>query len=105
MPSEPGLWQAVADRLNPAKARPRLRAGVEEVSHVSARGGAYVMLASHDRLASYVRLAPEEVDLARLMDGTRTVAQLVGEFARATGRLAPDQVTRVVADLAGARML
>ena len=104
-PAEPGLWQAVVDRLNPAKARPKLRAGVEEVAHTSDRGGTYVMLASPERLAAYVRLAPEEVELAHLMDGHRTVAQLVGEFARATGRLAPDQVTRVVADLAGARML
>lgn len=104
-PADPSLWQAVVDRLNPAKARPTLRVGVEEVAHTSDRGGTYVMLASPERLAAYVRLAPEEVELAHLMDGRRTVAQLVGEFARATGRLAPDQVTRVVADLAGARML
>ena len=39
------------------------------------------------------------------MDGSRTVARLVAEFARICGRLAPDQVTRVVADLAGNRML
>ena len=35
------------------------------------------MLASPERLAAYVRLAPEEVELAHLMDGHRTVA-LVG---------------------------
>src|SRR5262249_3407381 len=34
-----------------------------------------------------------------------TVARLVAEFAKLSGRLAPDQVTRVVADLAGNRML
>ena len=39
------------------------------------------------------------------MDGTRTLARLVAEFARISGRLAPDQVRRVVADLAGNRML
>ena len=39
------------------------------------------------------------------MDGTRTVARLVAEFARITGKLAPDRVTRVVADLAANRML
>src|SRR5262249_31787655 len=49
--------------------------------------------------------APEELALAKLMDGTRTVARLVAEFAKLSGRLAPDQVTRVVADLAGNRML
>ena len=55
--------------------------------------------------ACYLRLTPEEWQLATLMDGTRTVARLVAEFARIGGRLAPDQVTRVVADLAANRML
>ena len=68
----------------------------------------YAMLHSPDEdgaRACYLRLAPEEVQLAELMDGTRTVARLVAEFARISGRLAPDQVTRVVADLAANRML
>jgi putative peptide zinc metalloprotease protein len=105
-PADPGLWSAVAERLNPVRARPRLRPDVE-VSHlVSARAVPYVMLRSPDvRSACYLRLAPEELELAELMDGTRTVARLVAEFARISGRLAPDQVTRVVADLAGNRML
>jgi putative peptide zinc metalloprotease protein len=104
-PSDRGLWTAVVERLNPARARPRLRPGIEEASLVSARGGAYVMLRSPDAAASYLRLSPEELALARLMDGERTLARLVAEFARISGRLAPDQVRRVVADLAGNRML
>ncbi len=39
------------------------------------------------------------------MDGSKTLGRLVAEFARISGRLAPDQVRRVVADLAGNRML
>jgi putative peptide zinc metalloprotease protein len=105
-PGDPGLWSAVAERLNPVRARPRLRAGIEEADLVSARGVPYVMLRSPDAArACYLRLTPDELALARLMDGTRTVARLVAEFARISGRLAPDQVTRVVADLAGNRML
>jgi cAMP-binding proteins - catabolite gene activator and regulatory subunit of cAMP-dependent protein kinases len=105
-PADPGLWSAVADRINPAKARPVLRAGVEMVELVSARGVPYVMLRSPDhRTPCYLRLTPEEARLAHLMDGTRTVARLVAEFTHITGRLAPDQVRRVVADLAGNRML
>jgi putative peptide zinc metalloprotease protein len=73
---------------------------------VSARGATYIMLRSPDsRTPCYVRLTPEEWKLAELMDGDLSVARLVGEFARITGRLAPEQVTRVVADLAGNRML
>src|SRR5262245_2960739 len=105
-PADPGLWQAVAERVNPAKARPVLRAGIEEASLVSVRGVAYTMLRSPDRRqACYLRLAPDEVALAHLMDGSRTLARLVAEYARISGRLAPDQVRRVMADLAGNRML
>src|SRR3989440_7874025 len=104
-PADPGLWAAVAERLNPARAKPRLRTGIEESHLVSVRGVRYVMLRSPDSTPCYLRLSPEELALARLMDGTRTVARLVAEFARITGKLAPDQVTRVVADLAANRML
>jgi putative peptide zinc metalloprotease protein len=105
-PADPGLWSAVAERVNPAKARPVLRVGIEVVELVSARGVGYAMLRSPDGgRACYLRLAPEEVLLTGLMDGSRTLARLVAEFARISGRLAPDQVRRVVADLAGNRML
>ncbi|MBX6354806.1 MAG: cyclic nucleotide-binding protein, partial [Micromonosporaceae bacterium] len=117
-PADPGLWAAVVERLNPARARPKLRAGIEQAHLVSVRGVPYVMLRSPDddsaglhgrpgkaSRSCYLRLTPEEVKLAGLMDGTRTVARLVAEFARISGRLAPDQVTRVVADLAANRML
>jgi putative peptide zinc metalloprotease protein len=113
-PADPGLWAAVVERLNPARATPRLRAGIEQADLVSVRGVPYVMLRSPDggdgRRASrggshYLRLTPEEARLAALMDGTLTVARLVAEFARISGRLAPDQVRRVVADLAANRML
>ncbi|GAA0540762.1 hypothetical protein GCM10010172_22550 [Paractinoplanes ferrugineus] len=106
-PADPGLWGAVVDRLNPVRARPVLRAGIEAVQLTSARGEAYIMLRSPDGAtrAGYLRLTPEEWQLAVLMDGENTVARLVAEFARIAGRLAPDQVRRVVADLAGNRML
>ncbi|GGM75979.1 cyclic nucleotide-binding protein [Dactylosporangium sucinum] len=105
-PADVGLWHAVADRLNPARARPALREGIEAVSLTSARGVEYVMVRSPDAGEScYLRLTPQEWRLAGLMDGSRTVARLVAEFARISGRLAPEQVTRIVADLAGNRML
>ncbi|MCU7724512.1 cyclic nucleotide-binding protein [Actinoplanes sp. KI2] len=106
-PADPGLWGAVVDRLDPASARPVLRAGIEAVQLTAARGDTYIMLRSPDggTRAGYLRLTPEEWQLALLMDGRSTVTMLVAEFARIAGRLAPDQVRRVVADLAGNRML
>jgi putative peptide zinc metalloprotease protein len=106
-PTDPGLWGAVADRLNPARARPVLRAGIEAMQMTAVRGGDYIMLRSpgDGTRAGYLRLTPEEWQLALLMDGSSTVTLLVAEFARIAGRLAPDEVRRVVADLAGHRML
>jgi putative peptide zinc metalloprotease protein len=105
-PHDADVWRAVSDRLNPAKATPRLRDGVEVVQLQSARGAAYVMLRSPDEDdPCYLRLTPEEWALVECMDGQRSVARLVADFARITGRLAPEQVTRVVADLAGNRLL
>src|SRR5262245_32951778 len=90
-PADPGLWAAVVERLNPARARPQLRTGIEEAQLASVRGVPYVMLRSPDdgERTCYLRLTPEETQLAHLMDGTRTVARLVAEFARISGRLAP----------------
>ncbi|GIF36453.1 cyclic nucleotide-binding protein [Actinoplanes xinjiangensis] len=106
-PADTGLWHTVADRLNPASARPVLRSGIEVRHRTAVRGGRYVMLRSPDDggRSSYLRLTPEEYQLALMMDGDSTVARLVAEFARIAGRLAPDQVRRVVADLAANRML
>src|SRR4029078_2022837 len=73
-PADPGLWGAVVDRLNPARARPVLRAGIEAVELPSVRGSAYVMLRSPDDggRACYLRLTPDEWQLALMMDGTHT---------------------------------
>jgi hypothetical protein len=104
-PAEPGLYDAVIERLNPARARPRLLSGIDEAPLLSVRGAPYVMLRSPGESPAYLRLDPAEVELAHLMDGSQTVASLVGAFARLTGKLAPTQVLRVVADLAANRML
>src|SRR3712207_7443354 len=49
---------------------------LEQAHLVTARGVEYVMLRSPDGAqACYLRLAPEEWQLAQLMDGTRTVAR------------------------------
>src|SRR4029453_10269790 len=90
-PADHGLWGAVVDRLNPARARPVLRAGIETAELVSVRGSAYVMLRSPDdgSKACYLRLTPEEWQLALMMDGAYTVARLVAEFARIARRLPP----------------
>ena len=73
-PADPGLWDAVVERLNPARARPALRVGIETVELTSVRGSTYVMLRSPDDggRAGYLRLTPQEWQLALMMDGTRS---------------------------------
>ena len=39
-PDDPVLWDDISTRLNVAKARPRLRAGVESVTQTTVRGQA-----------------------------------------------------------------
>ncbi|MFI5842800.1 cyclic nucleotide-binding protein [Catenuloplanes sp. NPDC051500] len=106
-PSDTDVWSAVVDRINPARAKPELRPGIETAELTSVRGVPYLMLRSPDEggAVRYLRLSPEEWQLAQLMDGSRTVARLVAEFAHISGRLAPDQVRRIVADLAANHML
>lgn len=105
-PGQAGFGGVVADRLDPSRARPALRSGIEAAELTGVRGTPYVMLRSPDEAGTgYLRLTPEEWQLALLMDGTQTVSRLVAEFARLAGRLAPDQVRRVVADLAANGML
>ncbi|WP_189171169.1 cyclic nucleotide-binding protein [Pilimelia anulata] len=98
---------AADDLLHPHRARPVLRAGVERVAHTSVRGEPYVMLRSPDPTARahYLRLTAAEAELTLLMDGSRSVNQLIAEYTRTTGRLASEQVVRVIADLAANRML
>ena len=48
-PTDPGLWGAVVDRLNPARARPVLRAGIEAMQMTAASAApTYIMLRSPD---------------------------------------------------------
>ncbi len=80
-PNDADVWELVVQRLNPAKARPVLRDGVEE-AHLTLASRSAVRDApiSRDREACYLRVTPDEVELAHRMDGTRTVAALVGEL-------------------------
>ena len=47
-PVDPGLWTAVVERLDPARATPALRPGIERADRTSVRGVPYTMLRSPD---------------------------------------------------------
>ncbi len=91
-PADPGLWGAVVDRLNPARARPVLRAGIEAVELTSVRGSAYVMLRSPDdgSRACYLRLTPEETVTAGALQ-----LGLWGDIGEADERRYGDTLIRI----------
>ena len=89
-----------------AWAGPRLSDGIVAASLISARGMDYMMLRSPAGYPiTYLRLTADEAQLARRMDGRRTMDVLVADFLTLTGRYAPEQVARVVEDLRRHHML
>jgi CRP-like cAMP-binding protein/Zn-dependent protease len=88
------LWEGLAGRVDPAELRPRLAPDVE-IKRFSLRwGNDYAMIANPRDLLHY-RLEPGEIELLPLMDGTRTVKEIVVERLRQSG----DVELPAVADL------
>ena len=71
-----GVWAALTESLDPATWRPRLAAGVEIVDFPSRRGRGHAIISSPDGL-SHFRLEPWEARLARTMDGSRSVRDII----------------------------
>ena len=80
------VWRALARRVDPAASRPRLAPDVEIKGFTLRWGGRYAMIANPRDQVLY-RLEPEDVELVRLMDGTRTVGEIVAERFRDAGDL------------------
>jgi len=93
-----GLWVDLAAKVDPAQFRPKLAPDVE-VKQFSLRwGNDYTVVANPRDLVHY-RLGPGEVDLLRLMDGTRTVREIVVERFRESGDLELSGVADLVRQL------
>jgi putative peptide zinc metalloprotease protein len=98
-PSPPeGVWAALADRLNPAFERPKLREGIESRLLTNSRGEEYY-ICKNPQTGTYVRLAPDQYYLLALMDGTRQVKDLVLAYFLQYKSFAFQRVAHVVAEL------
>ena len=84
--------------------RPVRSPRVTTVPFVTRRGEPYYILANRDQ-AKYLRLAPDEYHLWILMDGTRTVKDLIYEYFTAFKTFAFDQVAQFVVQLRRSYML
>ena len=95
---EGGLWDDLAEKVDPAEFRPKLAPDVE-VKQFSLRwGNDYAVVANPRDLVHY-RLEPGEVELLSLMDGSRTVREIVVERFRDSGDLELSGVADLVRQL------
>ena len=98
-----GIWDALRERLNPALYRPVRSPEVAAVPLATRHGQPFYILANR-RYSRYLRLAPEDYHLWSLMDGTRSVKDLVFEYFTTFGALAFDRVAQLVLHLRLDRM-
>jgi putative peptide zinc metalloprotease protein len=98
------LWDALREHLNPALYRPVRAEGITAVRLTNRQAQAYYILANR-RNSRYLKLSVEDHHLWELMDGTRTVKDLIFEYFTAFGALAFDRVAQLVLHLKLYRML
>jgi CRP-like cAMP-binding protein/Zn-dependent protease len=90
-----GLWERLRVRVDPAEYRPQLRDDIEVKVFRLKWGNDYAMIANPTDLVHYeIRVA--DVDALKLMDGTRTVKEIVVERFRESGGLELDEVVDLV---------
>jgi putative peptide zinc metalloprotease protein len=91
-------WDAIDKRLNLATFRPTLRDDIEVVDFERRNGERYTMIKS-PAAPSYMRLSEEERVLFNLMNGERTVKQIVVEHFRSVGSFSLSQVGDLVDEM------
>ena len=84
--------------MDSAEYRPHLRDDIEVKTFKLRWGNDYAMIANPTDLVHY-QLRPEDVELLALMDGTRTVKEIVVESFQESGDLALDGVVDLVRQL------
>lgn len=93
-----GIWEVLAKRVDPAEYRPQLRPDVEVKTFNLRWGNDYAMIANPTELLHY-QLEIGDVPLLPLMDGTRTVGQIVVERFQESGDMELDGVADLVREL------
>ncbi len=105
MPASPGgIWDALREHLNPALYRPVRSDRVDSVPLTTRHGQPYYILANRG-YSRYLRLAPDDYHLWTLMDGSRSIKDLIFEYFTQFGSLAFDRVAQLVLRLRLDRML
>ncbi len=98
-----GVWETLRERLDYAKFTPLPNPDIERADLTRRDGRPYTVIKNPhgDRGAgTYLRLEPEDVALFELMDGTRTVQDILIAHLERDGVFAVDRLARLTAAMA-----
>ncbi len=93
-----GLWGHLSDLVDPAQYRPKMAEDVELKEFKLRWGNDYAMIANPRDLVHF-RLTPSEAEMVKLMDGTRTVKEIVLDRLKESGDLELAGVADLVREL------
>lgn len=99
-----GVEASLAARLEAAEWRPALAADIEVKDFTLRWGTGYTMMANPRDLIHF-RLDPDDAAIVKLMDGTRTVGEIVVDRLRESGELEVAQVAALVRELEAGNFL
>jgi putative peptide zinc metalloprotease protein len=92
------VWDQLHDRVEVVTYQPRLREGLVWRQLRTANGEDYVIVQNPDA-ATYLRLSLEDFFVFELMDGSRTVQELVVAYMLKFRKFALARIARIVVDL------
>lgn len=98
------LWEALERALSPTEERPRVVQPLEAAPQTT-RGGLPYVVVRNPLANTYLKLDPREYDLLPLMDGSRTIKELVIAYFQRHGTLAPTRIAALVQLLRANRLL
>jgi CRP-like cAMP-binding protein/Zn-dependent protease len=93
-----GIWASLSERLDPTAFRPKLAAGTEWRVFRLPWGDDYAIVANPTRTVHY-RLQPSDVELFPLLDGSRSVADIIVERLDEEGGLDADAIVELTQSL------
>jgi CRP-like cAMP-binding protein len=102
--SDRDVWHRLEGLVDPAQFRPKLAPDIERKLQHLKWGNSYAVIANpRDQL--HIQLTPRDLELLDLMDGTRTVKEIVFERFRDQGSLELESVADMVRSLYEANFL
>ncbi len=96
--SSPSIWQTIATKLDPYQARPQRMEAVTSIQQTDEAGQDHYIL-KNKQAGAYIRLDARGYFLWQLMDGTRTVRDLIVEYTLEFKRLRHESILQLLNQL------